>query len=88
MEKFSILIMDGDFTRKRKANTKSPFEVLYDDVVDPATSQSSKETSGTFPLLEKKGFPLAFLELMTAGKHILSTYGHYFCLPVIFGTLL
>ena len=54
MEKFSILIMDGDFTRKRKVNTKSPFEVLYDDVVDPATSQSSKETSGTFPLLEKR----------------------------------
>jgi len=36
----------------------------------------------------KKRFPLAFLELMTAGKHILSTYRHYFCLPVIFGTLL
>jgi len=62
--------VDGDFTRKRKANTKTPFEVLYDDVVDPATSQSSKETSGTFPLLEK-----GFLELMTAEKHILSTYG-------------
>jgi len=45
--------VDGDFTRKRKANTKTPVEVLYDDVVDPATSQSSKETSGTFPLLEK-----------------------------------
>jgi len=51
---FQILIMDADFTKKRKANTKSPFEVLYDDVVDPAASQSSKETSGTFPLLEKK----------------------------------
>jgi len=43
-------------SQRRKANTKTPFEVLYDDVVDPAASQSS----GTFPLLEKK--VLVFLE--------------------------
>jgi len=42
--------------------------VLYDYVVDPATSQPSKETSGAFPLMKKKTFPSAFLELMTVEK--------------------
>jgi len=70
-------------TRKRKAryqdticseaeegNGDRPWEVLYNYIVDPAASQPSEETSGVFPLMERT-FPLAFMELVTAGKHIL-----------------
>jgi len=52
--------------------------VLYDDIVDQAASQPSKETSGPF-LLMAKTFPLAFLELMTAGKRILWHLQSLFC---------
>jgi len=51
-----------------------PWEVLYDYVVDPATSQPS----GAFPLTERT-FPLAFLELMTTGIHILWPLRTLFC---------
>ena len=53
--------------------------MLYDYIVDPATSQPSEETSGTFPLTERI-FPSVFLELMTAGYMYISfgPYGHYF----------
>ena len=51
--------------------------MLYDYVVDPATSQPGEETSGVFPLTERTSSS-AFLELMTAGKHILGPYRYYF----------
>jgi len=61
----------------KKGNGDRPWEVLYDYVVDPATSQPGEETSGVFPLTERT-FSSAFLELMTAGKHILGPYRYYF----------
>jgi len=83
----------GDFTNDEKEKNQcqdticseveeghgdTPWEALYDDVVDLATSQPSKETSRVFPL-EENTFPLAFLELTTAGNDIsFATYGHYF----------
>ena len=62
----------GDFTKDEnehqdticseagEENSDRPWEVLYDYVVDPATSQPSEETSGAFPLTERT-FPSAFL---------------------------
>ena len=58
-----------------------PWEVPYNYVVDPATSEPSKETSEAFPLTKKKKktVPLAFLELMTVGKLIsFGPYRQYF----------
>jgi len=49
--------------------------VLYNYVV---VSQPSEETSGEFPLTEGT-FASAFLELMTAGKHILWPLLILFC---------
>ena len=55
----------GDFTKDEKeksqyqdticseaeeGNGDQPLEVLYEYIVDPAASQPSEETSGTFPL--------------------------------------
>ena len=60
-----------------EGNGNRPWEVLYDYVVDPAASQSSEETSGVFPLMQRT-FPWAFLELMTAGIHILRWLGTLF----------
>lgn len=37
----------------------SPWEVLYDDIVNPVASQRSKEASGAF-LPFKKNFPFGF----------------------------
>ena len=85
--------VNRDFTkvRKRKASTRTPFvvkqrkemvtdleKVLYDYVVDPAASQPSEETSGAFPFTERT-FLSAFLELMTAGIHILPPLRTLFC---------
>ena len=62
--------------------------MLYDYVVDPAASQPSEETSGAFPLTERT-LPLAFLELMTAGKHTLRPlFDTILCLTMIFAALL
>ena len=44
--------------------------MVTDYVVDPAALQPNEETSGAFPFTERT-FPSAFLELMTAGIHIL-----------------
>jgi len=74
----------GDFTKDEKEKSYQdticneaeeghgdrPWEVLYDNVVDPAASQLSEETSGVIPLMEKT-FPSTFKELITARKRIL-----------------
>ena len=54
--------------------------------IQPLHSQS-QETSGAFPLTERT-LPSAFLELMTARKHILRLLWIPFCVSMIFATLL
>ena len=64
----------GDFTKDEKEKSQyqdttcseaeegrgdRPWEVLYDNVVHPATSKPSKETSGEFSLTEKN-YPFGF----------------------------
>jgi len=52
------------------------WEVLYDiDVVDPAASQPSKETSRAFLLEEKGSLPL-FWSWWLLGSTSFRTYGH------------
>jgi len=77
--------MNGDFTKDKieksqyqdticseteEGHGDRPWEVLYNYIVNPVASQPSEETSEVFPLMERT-FPLAFMELVTAGKHIL-----------------
>ena len=63
--------------------------MLYDFVVDPAASQPSEETSGAFPLKEKKTFLLAFLRVDDWWEtYSLALTDTISCLTMIFATLL
>ena len=57
--------MNRDFTKNEKEKSQYQDNICSDEIIDPATSQPSEETSG----LRKKG-SFSFLELMTAGKHL------------------
>ena len=76
----------GDFTKDEKEYQDTfcseaeerygdrPWEVLYDYVVDPAASQTERGD-----LWGVSTLPSAFLELMTAGKHVLQLLQILFC---------
>ena len=67
---------------------ESPWEVLYDNVVDPDASLPSKETSGAFLLMEKNiSFGFSGMDNYCETYPLALTYT-ILCLPVIFGTLL
>ena len=55
--------MNRDFTKNEKEKSQYQDNICSDEIIDPATSQPSEETSG----LRKKG-SFSFLELMTAGN--------------------
>ena len=80
----------GDFTKDEKeyqdticseaeeGNSDRPWEVLYDYIVDPATSQPELgDLWGIFT--HERTLPSTFLELMTAGKHIFRPLWILFC---------
>jgi len=66
--------------KRRKANTKTPFEVLYDDVVIQLLHSQSRRPLERFHSWNKKGSLWFFWSdsWETYPQH----FGHYFCLPV------
>jgi len=93
--------MYGNFTKDEKeyqdticseaeeGNGDRPWEVLYDYIVDPATSQPSEETSGQGRIYLWKELSLRlFWSWWQLGNISFSPYRYYLCFTTIFATLL
>ena len=52
-EKEKCQYQDTNCSDAEEGNGEKSGEVLYDYVIDPATSKPCEETSGAFPLMEK-----------------------------------
>ena len=46
--------MNRDFTKNEKEKSQYQDTICSDEIIDPATSQLSEETSRAFPLAEKR----------------------------------
>ena len=85
-EKEKSQYQDTSRSKAEKGHGDRPWEMLYDDVVDPAALQPSEETFGAFPLVKKLSLRLFGVDdyLETHPSALTDTI---LCLQTIFVTL-